>query len=471
MNIIPVIMCGGAGTRLWPASRESMPKQFIALFSKHSMFQQTMMRVVAEDLFGKPIVVTGADFRFIVAEQLSQIGIDAEIVLEPQRRDSCAAIAVATLLGLGRGGDSVLLALASDHAVTDVEAFREACREAFKAADDGRIVTFGIVPDKPSTAYGYLRPGAAIAGGKVRELTEFVEKPDEAKARQYLDKGYLWNSGNFLFRARTMKAELERLQPALWNAVSASVDSASRDLDFLRLEASAFAKAPRISIDYAVMEHTDRSAVLAVDVGWSDLGSWEAIWAHVPRDDAGNALSGPCEVVGVSNSLVQSDESILTTVVGLEDVVVVTMPDAVLVASRKVGDEMKVLVERLKTANRPQATAHRRIYRPWGFYESINLGDRHQVKRIIVDPGQRLSLQKHFHRSEHWVVVRGTGEITINGEVRALQENESTYIPIAAVHRLSNPGKIPLELIEVQVGSYLGEDDIVRIEDGYNRVP
>lgn len=471
MDIIPVIMCGGAGTRLWPASRESMPKQFIALFSKYSMFQQTMMRVAADELFGKPIVVTSADFRFIVAEQLNQIGIDADIVLEPQRRDSCAAIAVATLLGLRRSEDSVLLALASDHAVADAHAFREACREAFEAANDGRIVTFGVVPDKPSTAYGYLRPGVAIAGGQVRELAEFVEKPDEVTAKRYLDEGYLWNSGNFLFRATTMKGELERLQPAVWSAVGASVDGASRDLDFLRLEASAFAKAPRISIDYAVMEHTDKSAVLAVDFGWSDLGSWEAIWAHVPHDDAENALSGPCEVLGVSNTLVQSDEAILTTVVGLKDIVVVTMPDAVLVASRKVGDEMKVLVERLKTANRPQATAHRRIYRPWGFYESINLGDRHQVKRIIVNPGQRLSLQKHFHRSEHWVVVKGTGEITINGEVRVLQENESTYIPIAAVHRLSNPGQIPLELIEVQVGSYLGEDDIVRIEDGYNRVP
>ena len=470
MNIIPVIMCGGAGTRLWPASRESMPKQFIALFAKHSMFQQTMMRVVAQDLFGKPIVVTSADFRFIVAEQLSQIGIDAEIVLEPQRRDSCAAIAVATLLGLERDEDAVLLALASDHAVADVDGFRDACREAFSAADGGKIVTFGVVPDQPSTAYGYLRPGPALAGGKVCELSEFVEKPDEATAKEYLEQGYLWNSGNFLFRAATMRGELQRLQPEVWSAVSASVSGASKDLDFLRLEASAFAKAPRISIDYAVMEHTDKSAVLAVDFGWSDLGSWDAIWAHVPRDEAGNALSGPCEVLGVNNTLVQSDEKILTTVVGLSDIVVVTMPDAVLVASRKVGDEMKVLVERLKATERPQATAHRRIYRPWGFYESINLGERHQVKRIIVNPGQRLSLQKHFHRSEHWVVVKGIGEITINGEVRLLRENESTYIPIEAVHRLSNPGKTPLELIEVQVGSYLGEDDIVRIEDGYNRV-
>lgn len=469
-QIIPVIMCGGAGTRLWPASRESMPKQFIAMFSERSTFQETALRVVGKPLFAKPIVVTSAEFRFVVADQLQEVGVEADIVLEPFRRDSGLAVAVATVLGLRRSPDAILLILASDHAIKGVEAFHTACADALSAAEDGNIVTFGVVPYEPATGYGYLKPGLPFGDGPVRKLDKFAEKPTREMARQYIADGYLWNSGNFLFRADTMLGELGRFQPELAVAAEGAVDAAIKDLDFVRLAKAPFENAPKISIDYAVMEKTDRSAVLAVDFGWSDLGSWEAIWANAEQDGAGNALSGRCEVVDVKNAIVHSDESILTTVIGLEEVVVIASADAVLVAPRGITSEIKVLVEKLKAAGRTEATEHRRIYRPWGYYETLNLGGRHQVKRILVKPGQQLSLQQHFHRSEHWVVVHGTGEITIGDETRMLHENQSTYIPAGAVHRLANPGRIPLELIEVQVGSYLGEDDIVRLQDAYNRV-
>ncbi|MGP9813730.1 mannose-1-phosphate guanylyltransferase/mannose-6-phosphate isomerase [Rhodopseudomonas sp. NSM] len=469
-QIIPVIMCGGAGTRLWPASRESMPKQFIAMFSERSTFQETAIRVVGNALFAKPIIVTSAEFRFVVADQLQQVGVEADIVLEPFRRDSGLAVAVAAVLGRRRSPESILLVLASDHAIKKVDAFHTACADALQAAEDGYIVTFGVIPDEPATGYGYLKPGLPLGDGPVHKLDKFAEKPTRDMAEHYIRDGYLWNSGNFLFRSETMLNEIVRFQPELAEAAEATVAGAVGDLDFTRLAKAPFEAAPKISIDYAVMEKTDRSAVLAVDFGWSDLGSWEAIWANAEQDGAGNALSGPCEVVDVKNAIVHSDESILTTVIGLSDVVVIASADAVLVAPRGITSEIKVLVEKLKAAGRVEATEHRRIYRPWGYYETLNNGGRHQVKRILVKPGQQLSLQKHFHRSEHWVVVHGTGEITIGEEVRMLHENQSTYIPVGAVHRLANPGRIPLELIEVQVGSYLGENDIVRLEDAYNRV-
>jgi mannose-1-phosphate guanylyltransferase/mannose-6-phosphate isomerase len=464
-------MCGGAGTRLWPASRESMPKQFIPLFSQRSTFQETMLRIAKDDLFDRPIVITSADFRFVVADQLRQAGVDADIVLEPFRRDSGPAVAVATVLGLQRSPDCTLLILASDHAVKKVDQFHAACRDALPAATAGYIVTFGIIPTEPATGYGYLKPGENLDGGAVRKLDAFAEKPDQDTAEGYIAQGYLWNSGNFLFRADVMKAELQKLQPEIWKAADGAVAGAAKDLDFLRLEATMFGTAPKLSIDYAVMEKTRSSAVLGVDLGWSDLGSWDSIWAYAEHDADGNAMDGPCETVNVRNALIQSDESILTTVIGLDDIVVIASTDAVLVAPRTVTNDIKTLVENMKAGGRPEATAHRRIYRPWGSYDRINSGTRHQVKRIVVNPGQQLSLQKHFHRSEHWIVVRGTGEVTINGEVRMLHENESTYIPVGTVHRLANPGRIPLELIEVQVGSYLEENDIVRLEDAYNRAP
>lgn len=469
-KIIPVIMCGGAGTRLWPSSRESMPKQFIALFADRSTFQETVLRVADPGLFEKPIIVTSSDFRFIVADQLRQVGASADIVLEPMRRDSGPALAVATVLALRRQADATLLVLASDHAVRHLDRFHLACRQALPAARQGLIVTFGIVPNEPATGYGYLRAGPPLDGGEVRKLEAFAEKPDRARAEKYVDESYLWNSGNFLFAASAMKAEIEQFEPQIWQAAAGAVANATTDLDFIRLAEADFSQAPKISIDYAVMEKSTNTAVLPVDLGWSDLGSWDSIWANADRDGDGNALSGPCEVMDVSNTIVHSDPAILTTVVGVTDLVVVTSADAVLVAPRQVTDEMKTLVERLRRRGRIEATQHRRVYRPWGFYENMTAGGRHQVKRIVVNPGHRLSLQKHLHRSEHWVVVRGTGEVTIDGATTLLHENESTYIPVSAVHRLGNPGHIPLELIEVQVGSYLGEDDIVRLEDAYNRV-
>lgn len=359
-QIIPVIMCGGAGTRLWPASRETMPKQFIAMFSERSSFQETMLRVARNDLFGRPIVLTSADFRFIVAEQLQTIGMAADIVLEPARRDSGPAVAAATALGLRRCQDTILLVLASDHAMTKPDQFHAACREALPIAQRQLIVTFGIVPDEPAVTYGYLKSGCQLPDSKVRKLLAFVEKPDRATAQDYLRKGYLWNSGNFLFRADAMKAEIERFEPLIWQAADAAVNAAARDPDFIRLSESHFKAAPKISIDYAVMEKTTKSAVLPVDFGWSDLGSWDAVWAHAPHDESGNAVSGPVEVLNVKNALVMSDPAVLTAVIGLSDIAVVATPDAVLVAPRTATGDIKMLVEKLKAAGVKQATEHRR---------------------------------------------------------------------------------------------------------------
>jgi mannose-1-phosphate guanylyltransferase/mannose-6-phosphate isomerase len=446
-----------------------MPKQFIPLFAERSTFQNTVLRVAQDELFEKPIVLTSTDFRFVVADQLRQIGISAEIILEPTRRDSAAAVAVASILGVRRSKDTVMLVLASDHAIDDNEKFREACIEAYPLAASGMIVTFGVVPTYPAVEYGYLRPGQSLQNSEVRQLELFAEKPSLDLAENFVAAGYLWNSGNFLFRSDAMLEEIGKHAPEVRAAAEQAVSQSIRDLDFVRL-AAAFNAAPKISIDFAVMEKTRRSAVLPVRFGWSDLGSWDAIWAHAERDSDGNALSGPCEVLNVKDALIQSDSTTLTTVVGLSDIVVVASADAVLVAPRKVSTELKVLIEKLKARNRLEATDHRRIYRPWGYYEALHAGLRHQVKKIQVNPGHRLSLQKHVHRSEHWIVVRGTADVVVNQDSRMLNENESIYIPIGAKHRISNPGVIPLELIEVQVGSYLGEDDITRFEDDYNRV-
>ena len=467
--MIPVIMCGGAGTRLWPISRESMPKQFVPLVDDRSTFQQVVDRIGDGELFERPIVVTNSDFRFIVAEQLRECGVEADIVLEPTRRDSAMAVAVAAALAGERDPQGCVLILAADHVVRKADAFKTACREAAKAAAEGLIVTFGINPTFPATNYGYIRPGAKLNGGAALAVEAFVEKPDAATAGSYIAENYLWNSGNFAFRADIMLDEIARFEPEIAAAAKSAVDGIERDLDFLRLPAGPFSLAPKKSIDYAVMERTDRAAVVPVDLGWSDVGSWNAVWDVLKHDAAGNAGTGPVVFHDSRNSLARSDETILTAVVGVDDIVVVATPDAVLVTSRDKAEEVKALVEELKAQNRQQAVAHLRIYRPWGYYQGVDTGSRYQVKRIVVKPNAKLSLQKHFHRAEHWVVVRGTAEVTINGETRVVHENESTYIPIGGVHRLANPGKIPLELIEVQVGSYLGEDDIVRLSDDYGR--
>jgi len=468
-RLIPVVMCGGAGTRLWPVSRESMPKQFVPLIDERSTFQQVLGRIADVELFERPIIITNSDFRFIVAEQLRECDIEADIVLEPMRRDSAMAVAVAAALAHERHPEAVVLILAADHVVRNVEAFKSACREAAIAAADGLIVTFGINPTFPATHYGYIRPGSKVNGGAALAVEAFVEKPDAETATGYVAENYLWNSGNFAFRADVMLEEIARYEPDIAAAAKLAVEGMARDLDFLRLPAEPFGQAPKKSIDYAVMERTDRAAVVPVDLGWSDVGSWSAVWDVMSHDADGNASTGSVVFYDSRNSLVRSEDAILTAVVGLENIIVVATPDAVLVTSRDKAEQVKGLVEQLKAQNRPQADQHLRIYRPWGYYQGIDLGSRYQVKRIVVKPNAKLSLQKHFHRAEHWVVVRGTAEIAVGSEVRTVHENESAYIPIGSVHRLANPGKIPLELIEVQVGSYLGEDDIVRLGDEYGR--
>ncbi len=467
--ITPVIICGGTGTRLWPLSRESQPKQFIPLAGGASTFQQVLARVADPEIFGRPIVVTNVDFRFTVADQTQRAGANADIVLEPAGRDSGPAIAVAAELASRRDRETLMLVLAADHIVRDTEGFRRACQEAMKPAMAGYLVTFGVHPNAPATSYGYIRPGAKIGGSPAHVVEAFVEKPDQATATRYVAEGFLWNSGNFMFRADRMLDELAQFEPQMLAAAKQSVDEIARDLDFLRLPEQAFLSAPKKSIDYAVMERTTHAAVLPVDFGWSDIGSWGALWKELDRDASGNTVDGPTALIDTKDSLVFSDETILTAVVGLSDVVVVATSDAVLVVPKNQSEKVKELVTTLKHSGRREATEHKRIHRPWGYYQGVDAGPRYQVKRIVVKPGGQLSLQKHHHRAEHWVVVKGTAQVVLNDDTRTVHENESVYVPIGSVHRLANPGKIPLELIEVQVGSYLGEDDIVRFDDIYKR--
>ncbi|MGQ0443925.1 MAG: mannose-1-phosphate guanylyltransferase/mannose-6-phosphate isomerase [Beijerinckiaceae bacterium] len=468
MKILPVIMCGGAGTRVWPESRESLPKQFISLVGPHSTFQMAV-EMLAHSAFETPIVISNHDYRFLVAEQLLKIKREARVILEPVRRDSGPAVAVAAELAAQSGPDTIVAVLAADHVVRDEERFVALCKTAAEAAALGYIVTLGIKPDAPATGYGYIKPGkTATQDGAVLKVEAFVEKPNVASAEKYVASNYLWNSGNFFFRADVMQEELRNFEPDMAAAAAEAVAKAKQDLNFLVLDKDSFEKAPKKSIDYAVMERTARAAVVPADIGWSDVGNWEAVWQLSERDGKGNSIRGRGIVMNASNVHVRSGEH-LTTVVGVDDVIVVTTQDAVLVLNKAQGDSVKQLVDRLKGENRPEALEHKRSYRPWGYYQSVDSGARYQVKRIFVKPGERLSLQKHFHRAEHWVVVKGTAEVTRDTEVHVVHENESIYLPIGCVHRLANPGRIDLELIEVQTGSYLGEDDIVRLQDVYNR--
>jgi mannose-1-phosphate guanylyltransferase / mannose-6-phosphate isomerase len=468
-RITPVIICGGAGTRLWPVSRESLPKQFVPLVGTTSTFQQALERVAQAELFASPIIITHADSRFVVAEQARAVGTNADIILEPCRRDSGPAIAVAAELASRREPDKNVLILAADHLIRDAQRFQSTCRQAAPSSDAGRIVTFGIRPTFPASGYGYIRPGAQLNGTSALAVEAFVEKPDAATAAQYVADGYLWNSGNFMFRPGVMLDEIARFEPEIARVAKAAVDNAVRDLDFFRLCPTTFARAPKKSIDYAVMERTELAAVVPADFQWSDLGTWDAVWEIHKRDTNGNAVVGPVELIDTQDSLIYSDGSLLTTVLGCKDIIVVTTSDAVLVVTRQEANTVKMLVDQLRGNNYREAFEHRRIYRPWGYFQGVDLGERYQVKRLQVKPGHTLSLQKHFHRSEHWVVVKGTAEVTIGNQTHIIHENESIYVPIGDVHRLFNPGRIPLELIEVQVGSYLGEDDITRIEDAYGR--
>ncbi|HKU06332.1 MAG TPA: mannose-1-phosphate guanylyltransferase/mannose-6-phosphate isomerase [Bradyrhizobium sp.] len=465
-RIVPLIMCGGAGTRLWPASREVHPKQFLRLFGKYSTFQDTLLRVSDRALFERPTVITNAAYRFMVLEQLGEIGLEADVVLEPARRDSGPAIAAGAAFAQGRDKDAVVLALAADHVVRDTAVFVAACRQGLAAAEAGRIVTFGVQPERAATEYGYISPGDAVAG--VRAVAKFVEKPDPATAAGYIKAGYLWNSGNFMFRASVLLDEYRKVDPQSVGMITSAVSKAGRDLGFVTLDPEAFEAAKAISIDYAVMEKTSLAAVVPVACGWSDVGSWHAVWELSKKDEQGNAAQGTAVFEDSRNCNVSTDRA-LVALEGVDDLVVVATQDAVLVSRQRDANGLKRLVARLKTIAPAVTEDHIRVHRPWGSYQSVDNGDRHQVKRIIVKPGGRLSLQKHHHRAEHWIVVRGTAQVTVNELVKTVHENESVYIPIGAVHRLENPGKIQLELIEVQTGSYFGEDDIIRIEDDYRR--
>lgn len=470
--LIPVLLSGGVGSRLWPVSRELYPKQFLPLAGPDSMLQDTVARLAELEPVSPPVVVCNQEHRFLVAEQLRASGVEgATILLEPVGRNTAPAVAAAALLsqaGLEEGADPLLLVLPADHVIHRPEVFAEAVARGMAAAREGALVSFGVVPDSPHTGYGYLRSGSELAEG-VHQLEEFVEKPDLETARSYLDQGsYLWNSGMFLFSARSYLDELERLQPDMLTSCRQALAEAGRDLDFVRLGEEAFAACPADSIDYAVMEHTRKGVVLPLDCGWSDVGSWSALWQVGNRDARDNVAVGDVVLEEVSGSYVRAD-SRLVAAVGVRDLVVVETSDAVLVADRERVQEVRAIVDRLRREQRDEITAHTRVYRPWGSYESLIAMERFQVKRIVVNPGQRLSLQMHHHRAEHWIVVRGTALVTCDDREFLLAEDESTYIPLGRRHRLTNPGVIPLEMIEVQTGSYLGEDDIVRFDDLYGR--
>lgn len=469
-SIVPVILSGGTGTRLWPVSRESFPKQLWPLVSDRTMLQDTARRGMGPG-FAPPIVVCNHEHRFLIAEQLRATGIaDAEIVLEPVGRNSAPAITTAALLAAEADPDAVLWMMPADHAIQRMDALYAALGRAAVAARAGRIVTFGMQPHRAETAYGYIEvgPELAIAPG-VHALARFVEKPDAATAARLVESGdHLWNSGMFVFTAATLLAEMERFAPDVLAAVRRAVEARVRDLDFTRLDPAAFAACPNISLDYAVAERTTAAAVVPADLGWSDVGSWDALWEQSPKDGAGNATVGDVLLEGADNCYVRSD-GMLTAVVGLQDAVVVVTGDAVLAMHRDRAQDVKRVVDRLRRAGRHEAVAHNRMYRPWGFYERLILSDRFQVKRIVVSPGHKLSLQRHFHRAEHWVVVSGTALVSRDEDELMVRENESVYLPLGCTHRLANPGRIPLTLIEVQSGSYLGEDDIVRVEDTYGR--
>lgn len=468
--LIPLILSGGSGTRLWPISRRNLPKQFLTLAGSETLFQQTARRAQALPDAGTPIVVAADDHRFLAAEQLQELGIrGASILLEPVARNTAPAIAVGCLEALKRDRDALVLVLPADHLIGDAGSFAHAVALALPEAIRGSLVTFGVRPDRPETGFGYIRRGDPLDASTFR-VAEFVEKPALDVAKQYLDSGdYEWNSGMFLFRADRYLEELGQHAATMLEAAHAALEKANVDLDFIRLDAEAFSSAPNDSIDYAVMEKTARAAVVPVSCGWSDIGSWHALWMAAEKDADGNHLEGDVIALDTHGSLVRSHARHLVATIGLDDVVIVTTPDATLVARRGASQDVKKIVDRLKSDGRSEHDLHRVVRRPWGSYDSLESGDRFQVKRIVVKPGAALSLQMHHHRAEHWIVVKGVAEVTCDDRVFLLAENQSTYLPLGSRHRLRNPGKVPVELIEVQSGSYLGEDDIVRFDDVYGR--
>ena len=466
--LTPVLLSGGVGSRLWPVSREMHPKQFLPLVGELSMLQETLQRTSGLEE-AAPLVVCNEEHRFMVAEQLRQVGLQASaLILEPEGRNTAPAVALAALRAIADDPEALLLVLPADHVIQNVGAFVEAVDRAVPLAREGRLMTFGVVPASAETGYGYIKCGSSIAAD-LYELERFVEKPDAATAQAYLDSGnYLWNSGMFLLRAATYLEQLGEHAPQILASCEQAMAGARVDMDFVRPDAGIFATCPSDSIDYAVMEKTAIGGVVSLDCGWSDVGAWSALWDVAQRDTDGNFSKGDVILDNCSNSYFRSD-SRLVAATGVDNLVVVETPDAVLVADRGRVQDVKRIVNRLKAEQRPEVSLHRRVYRPWGSYESLIVAERFQVKRIVVNPGQTLSLQMHHHRAEHWIVVHGTAEVTCEDKVFMLAEDESTYIPLGHKHRLANPGRIPLELIEVQSGAYLGEDDIVRFEDQYGR--
>ena len=472
-TIVPVILSGGSGTRLWPLSRTMYPKQFIRFFNGQRSLLASTLRRIDDAGFSAPIVICNNDHRFLVREELSVAGVEAAaIILEPIARNTAAAVAVAALAAMKISPEAIIAVMPSDHVVKDTAAFADSLKRAAEVAATGKLVLFGIVPTGPNTGYGYIRRGDELAGpAGGYAVKAFYEKPDRATAEKYIaDKGYFWNSGIFVLHARTFLNELEQLAPEILAAARDAYAQATDDLGFLRLDRAAFARSPNISIDYAVMEKTKKAAMVPIDVGWSDVGSWSSLWENAPRDAQDNAVEGDAILVDTSNCLVHSERSLIATI-GLKGLIIVDTPDALLVADQERSQDVSTLVKRLKELNRVEHAQHIRSYRPWGFFEQLGAGGRFQVKLLHVKPGGQLSMQMHHHRSEHWVVVRGTAKVTIGDTEKLVQENESVYITATQWHRLENPGKVPLEMIEVQIGSYLGEDDIIRTDDVYHRAP
>ncbi|MCH8537239.1 MAG: mannose-1-phosphate guanylyltransferase/mannose-6-phosphate isomerase [Alkalimonas sp.] len=461
-------MAGGSGSRLWPLSRGNYPKQFLPLAGQHSMLQQTLLRLngLAHQ---SPLIICNEEHRFLAAEQIRQLEHPPmQILLEPVGRNTAPAITLAALQACQQDNEAILLVMAADHVFADITALHQAIATAIPFAEAGKMVTFGITPTQPETGYGYIQQGKAISGGGY-EVARFVEKPDSSLAQQYLDSGdYLWNSGIFLFQASRYLEELQKFRPDIYQACQDAMTEQTPDLDFIRINQQAFEQCPSESIDYAVMEKTDEAVVVPLNAGWSDVGGFQALWQISDKNEYGNVQKGDVIALDTHNCLVHSDDKLVATV-GVDNLVIITTKDAVLVAHKDKTQDVKKVVEELQQAGRHEVSFHREVYRPWGKYDSVDIGDRFQVKRITVKPGAKLSVQMHHHRAEHWIVVSGTAKVTINDKEQYLTENQSVYIPITAVHALENPGKVDLELIEVQSGSYLGEDDIVRFEDRYGR--
>jgi len=464
--ITPVILCGGSGTRLWPLSRRDFAKQHVPILGGGSPFQRTLERVAANAVFGRPVVIAGGGGRFMAADQAAAVGVVIDLLIEPEPRDTLPAIAAVAEWAARRDPGAVLLVLPSDHLITDAEAFAATAKIAAVAAEAGEIVAFGLRPSAPATGFGYIRPGAPLSGG-ARRIAAFVEKPDAARAAALIAEGWLWNGGMFCMTADAARAEIAAHAPVIADAARRALDDATVDLDAVRLGA-ALAEAPKTSFDYGLMEKTDRGAVVEASFAWSDIGDWRELWAQSPKDQAGVARDGDAVAIDCRDSYLRSDGRLLCAL-GVEGLAVIDTPDAVLVAPLARAQEIKGLVAALAADGRREATEPARVHRPWGWYQTMDLGARFRVKRIQVSPGKKLSLQKHHHRAEHWVVVRGTAEVTRDGETTLVRENESVYLPLGCVHRLANPGKIPLEVIEVQTGAYLEEDDIVRFDDDFGR--